>query len=249
MILLLNIILIICLFIISKIIVSRQIARKMKKQLFCVEKEDSNRLLGKNDCILKIICSVVIAFIAILAGNGITKSILCGIFMYLIIKGYETIRKNMKKKGVLQDLLNVSECLRVQISSNISLGVALKNIPELCKNKEFAAMLTNLYLEYELSKFTVSNSVKELEVNFNYPETKMFISAINQQMQHTSALEAFDNLIEVLKEKYIEYMEENTKTKSLIMIFGVCLVVFNLAVMSIYPIIIEASEALKVMLM
>lgn len=249
MVLILNIILISCLLIISKIVVSKQIARKIKKQFFCIEKDNDNILTLKNNYILKIICCVIIAFISMLAGNSFAKSILYGIFMYLIIKWYEIIRKNNKKKSVLQDLLNVSECLRVQISSNISLSVALKNIPELCKNKEFATVLTNLYLEYELSKFTVSNSVKELEDKFNYPEIKMFISAVNQQMQHTSALEAFDNLIEVLKERYIEYMEENTKTKSLIMIFGVCLVVFNLAVMSIYPIIIESSEALKVMLM
>ena len=61
----------------------------------------------------------------------------------------------------------------------------------------------------------------------------MFISALNQQTQNTSALEAFDNLIEVLKEKYIEYMEDMTKTKSLIMILGVCIVVFNLASFSL----------------
>ena len=164
-----------------------------------------------------------------------------------MIVSFEIIRRNARKKEVLQDLLNVSECLRVQLSSNISLGIALRNISELCKNKEFSIELTNLYLEYELSKFTISNSANDLISKFNYPEMKMFISAINQQSQHTSALEAFDNLIEVLQERYIEYMEENTRTKSLIMIFGVCIVVFNIAAMSVYPVIIEAGEAIQVM--
>ena len=76
----------------------------------------------------------------------------------------------------------------------------------------------------------------------------MFVSAINQQTQNTSALEAFDNLIEVLKDKYIGYMEDVTRSKSVIMIIGVCIVVLNLAAMSVYPLIMEANEALKVML-
>ena len=108
--------------------------------------------------------------------------------------------------------------------------------------------MTNLYLEYQLSKFTVNNSAKELQQKFDYPEIRMFVSAINQQTQNTSALEAFDNLIEVLKDKYIGYMEDVTRSKSVIMIIGVCIVVMNLAAMSVYPLIMEANEALKVML-
>lgn len=247
MITILRISLIICLFIINRRIISKQVAKMARKEFFYLEKSNNNIFFGRNTYIQKGICSVMILIISIIAGNRFIKSLIFAIVTYFIITGFEIIRKNSKKKEILQDLLNVSECLRVQISSNISLSIALRNIPELCKNKEFSTELTNLYLEYELSKFTVSNSANVLEHKFNYPEMKMFISAINQQSQNTSALEAFDNLIDVLKEKYIEYMEENTKLKSLIMIFGVCIVVFNLAVMSIYPIIIEAGDAIKVM--
>lgn len=241
--------LLVCLLIISKSFISKQIAKNMKKQIYNSKNENKYTFMTKNAYILRSIYSILVAFIAVVAGNSLIKSLICGFVTYFLIVAFEIIKRNSKKKEVLQDLLNVVECLRVQISSNISLSIALRNIPELCKNKEFSTELTNLYLEYELSKFTVSNSAKELERRFNYPEIKMFISAINQQSQNTSALEAFDNLIEILKEKYVEYMEETTRTKSLIMIFGVCIVVFNLAAMSIYPIIIEASEALEVMLL
>jgi hypothetical protein len=217
----------------------------MRKRLGNLEKQTERINITKNTA--KIIYSSFVIFVAILAGNNLMKSFLFGVITYLIIISFEIIRKNTRKKEVLQDLLNVSECLRVQLSSNISLGIALRNISELCKNKELSIELTNLYLEYELSKFTISNSANDLISKFNYPEMKMFISAINQQSQHTSALEAFDNLIEVLQERYIEYMEENTRTKSLIMIFGVCIVVFNIAAMSVYPVIIEAGEAIQVM--
>lgn len=247
MVFILKIGLIICLIIITKALISKQIGNSIRKQLCHLEKEKIYSSNFKNKYILKSIYSGTIVFISVLSGNNILKSLIYGFITYLIIIGFEVIRKNSKKKAVLQDLLNVSECLRVQISSNISLSIALRNIPQLCKDKEFSLELTNLYLEYELSKFTINNSSSDLIRKFNYPEIRMFISAINQQTQHTSALEAFDNLIEILKEKYIEYMEENTRTKSLIMIIGVCIVVFNIAAMSVYPIVIEAGEAIKVM--
>lgn len=247
MVFILKICLIICLVVINKILISKQIGRTIRKKLCHLDKENGYINIPKNKYILKSIYSSIIIFISILAGNSLIKSLFYGFITYFLLITYEVIRRNVKKKEVLQDLLNVSECLRVQISSNISLSVALRNVPELCKNKEFSLELTNLYLEYELSKFTITNSSSDLISKFNYPEIRMFISAINQQTQHTSALEAFDNLIEVLKEKYIDYMEENTRTKSLIMVFGVCIVVFNIAAMSVYPIIIEAGEAIKIM--
>lgn len=247
MVFVLKICLIICLIVITKLLISKQIGRAIRNELCLLEKEDKYINIPKNKYILKSIYSSIIIFISILAGNTLLKSLFYGIITCFLLINYEIIRGKTKKKEILQDLLNVSECLRVQISSNISLSIALRNIPELCKNKEFSLELTNLYLEYELSKFTIANSSSDLISKFNYPEIKMFISAINQQSLHTSALEAFDNLIEVLKEKYIDYMEENTRTKSLIMVFAVCIVVFNIAAMSVYPIIIEAGEAIQVM--
>lgn len=234
---------IVCMRIIAKIS-----ANGIKKKIYQEEFRANKKINIKNKYILKSILALGLALISVLYGNSTIKSIVCGCIFFVLLYGYEQIQNSSQKKQVLQDLLNVSECLRVQISAGISLDIALRNISELCKNKEFAQELANLYLEYQLSKFTVSSSAKELQQKFNYSEIRMFISAINQQTQSTSALEAFDNLIEVLKEKYIGYMEDVTKSKSAIMILGVCIVVFNLATMSVYPLVMEANEALKVML-
>lgn len=248
MILLLKIWLIFTLVIICMHIIAKIVAGNIKKNIYKDTERLNFEISIKNKYILRSILSVLIALLSVLSGNGLIKSLICGCIFFGVLCGYAQIKNSSKKKQVLQDLLNVVECLRVQISSGISLDIALRNISELCKNKEFAQELANLYLEYQLSKFTVSNSAKELQQKFNYSEMRMFVSAINQQTQSTSALEAFDNLIEVLKEKYIGYMEDVTRSKSAIMILGVCIVVFNLAAMSVYPLVMEANDALKVML-
>jgi len=128
------------------------------------------------------------------------------------------------------------------------LGNALRTLSELCENKEFSMMLKNIYLEYELSKFVILDSKTALIDKFNYPEMRIFISALNQQIQGTSAIEALDNLIILLREKYIEFLEESTKSKMAIMTMGVFAIVLNIAAIGVYPVAVEAFNAINIML-
>ena len=76
----------------------------------------------------------------------------------------------------------------------------------------------------------------------------MFLSAIEQQVKYGKASETYENLITILKEKYIEYIESNTQTKMLFMTLGIVIVLINLAVMGCYPIIVEVNQNLTTML-
>ncbi|MBP3284894.1 MAG: hypothetical protein J6M02_05295 [Clostridia bacterium] len=176
---------------------------------------------------------------------SVWKTLFYGVCGYGLLYVAERIKKAKEKKEVLIDVMNVCECLRVQLSSQIALNHALKNLAQLCKNQEFQRYLTDLFLEYELSKFTVSSSANKLARRFRYPEIKIFLSVLNQQMQGTSRLESLDNLIEILKEKYVEFLEDTTKNKIAFMTAGVFLIVVNLAAISVYPVVIESVESLR----
>lgn len=202
-------------------------------------------LFNNKHIVFLILISVFIFFISIFNGNGVINSFLYVIFFILLVSGYKKIRGQIVRKEVLYDLLNVCECLRVQLSSGISLETAIKSLPELCKNKEFSEHMTNIYLEYELYKFTLNKSAKVLEERFNYSEIKMFVSALKQQSQHTSMLELIDNLIEILEGEYIEFLEDSTKNKMMIMTLGVFIIVVNIAIMGIYPVLVESFTAIN----
>ena len=75
----------------------------------------------------------------------------------------------------------------------------------------------------------------------------MFISAIKQQSHHTSMLELIDNLISVLRERYIEFLEDSTKSKMAIMTLGVFIIVINIALIGVYPVLIESLNAMNIM--
>ncbi len=245
MFILIKVIFLAILFLFVNEIVNILIGKRIKRDIFKeIQKADANKRTKKKALIVfmgMIVC-------LLLLGYGVIYSISLPIIILFLCYGVRNIRKNVYRKQVLNDLLNISECLRVQLSSQIPLANALRSLPELCVNKEFSGLLKNLYLEYELSNFIILDSIENLRTKFNYPEIKIFISCLNQQIQGTSAIETLDNLIFILKEKYIEFLEENTKNKMAIMTLGVFGVVLNIAAIGIYPVATEAFNAINVML-
>jgi len=243
--------LIISLFITSRVIISKVIGKRARKEIFSEikGKNRNDNKWHKNKRVLRVfIIFFGMSFLAILNGYNVFFAGLIGSFAIVILFCIEAIKQKVCKKQVLCDLLNVSECLRVQISSQISLSNALRSLPELCVNKEFSGLLTNIYLEYELSKFIILDSAEFLQSKFNYPEIRIFISSLNQQIQGASAIEAFDNLIYVLRERYIEFLEEATKSKMAIMTMGVFIIVLNIAALGIYPVAVEEFNDINIML-
>lgn len=238
------------LFISIKIIISKIVGKRFRKYIFnSIEVRNNVGRLRENKNLTKSIIIFSLAFlIALLNGYNVIFSLSIGGCAIGFIYAIKAIKQSFFKKQILNDLLNVSECLRVQISSQIPLGSALRNLPEICINKELSVLLTNIYLEYELSKFMILDSANALQSRFNYSEIRIFISALNQQIQGTSAIEAFDNLITILREKYIEYLEDATKSKMAIMTMGVFIIVINIAALGIYPVAVETFNAINVML-
>lgn len=244
---LLQIVFIMSLFILSRVVIGKVIGKRARR--FVLEKlKVSNKKYVNKTTKLDVLMFLGGFFLSLLSGYNIIFSIMIGIAFVGILYGIRNFKKNFIKKQILCDLLSISECLRVQLSSYISLSNALRTLPELCENKEFSNLLTNVYLEYELSKFVILDAGEELFNKFTYPEMRIFISALNQQIQGTSAIEAFDNLIAILRDKYIEFLEDSTKSKMAIMTMGVFIIVLNIATIGIYPVAIEAFNAINVML-
>jgi Flp pilus assembly protein TadB len=175
---------------------------------------------------------------------GLTFSIVGFFIPDIFIK----LVKKFEKREILNDLLNVTECLKMQTSSQIPIKFALRTIPEVCKNKKLAVILTNLSIQYELSKFDLGKALEELKNTFSYQEIHIFSSALLQQARLGNADEAFYNVIEILREKYIDYLEENTNSKIILMTLGVIVILVNLAVMTSFPIIMEVNQNLSKMM-
>jgi Flp pilus assembly protein TadB len=134
------------------------------------------------------------------------------------------------------------------MSSNIPLKLALKNLPDVCRYSKFKDAMTDLYLEYQLTGFSLTKTLKKLKEKFPYTEMLMFASAIEQQARGGNSESAYSNLLQVLKEKNIEYIESATESKTALLVIGVFLILINLLVIGCYPVIIEVSENLHTLM-
>lgn len=194
------------------------------------------------------------ALMMFLGINGVFNynSIIYGLFFavggFFIPDFYIKLIKKLEKREILNDLLNVAECLKMQTSSQIPMKLVLRAIPEVCKNKKLASMMTNLSIQYELSRFDLEKALEDFKNIFPYQEIHIFSSALLQQARAGDADEAFNNIIEILRERYIDYLEENTNSKIILMTLGVVVILIDLAVMTSFPIIMEVNENLLKMM-
>ena len=196
--------------------------------------------------------TIVFAFIIFLISTYTYKSIMCGALYgsigFLIPKFYKRLMNSIEKRKTLIDLLNVTESLSVQLTSNMPLKLVLKNLPDVCKYQRFKDAMIDLYLEYQLTGFSLSSSLNKLKSKFEYTEILMFASAIEQHARGGNSEEAYANLLLILADKNIEYIEKNTESKMTLMILGVVIILINLLVMGCYPIIVEVNQNLHTML-
>jgi hypothetical protein len=195
---------------------------------------------------------VVFAFIIFLISTYTYKSIvygaLYGTIGFMIPRSYKRLMSEVEKRKTLMDLLSVTESLGVQLTSNMPLKLILKNLPDVCKYQKFKDAMIDLYLEYQLTGFSLNSSLSKLKSKFGYTEILMFTSAVEQHARGGNSEEAYANLILVLKDKNIEYIEKNTESKTTLMVLGVVIILINLLVMGCYPIIVEVNQNLHTML-
>lgn len=210
--------------------------------------EKSNKIIQLKLTKIEIIFSSIMFAIALYTYKSLIHGVLFGVFAYAIPKLYESLIKKSEKKKTLMDLLNIIESLNVQISSNMPLKLVLKNLPDICKYSRFKNMMTDLYLEYQLTGFSLTKSLRRLKEKFPYTEISMFASALEQHARGNNSAEAYNNLILVLKEKNIEYIENITESKTTILVIGVVIILINLLIMGCYPVIIEVSDNLDMLL-
>ena len=155
---------------------------KKTKRLEKSEKKDSLN----NDKVM-----IIFAFVIFLVSTYTYKSILYGALYgtigFMIPRFYKKLINSVEKRKALIDLLSVVESLNVQLTSNMPLKLALKNLPDVCKYTKFKDAMIDLYLEYQLTGFSLNSFLKKLKSKFPYTEILMFASAIEQHARGSNS--------------------------------------------------------------
>lgn len=159
--------------------------------------------------------------------------------MYIYINGI--IRNN----SINNDMLNVVDCLFLQMSANMTLGDALRGLHEVCQNRDLKKEMIKLASEYELSGHNIEKSAEEFQQTFDILEIDLFSSALKQQILSGSSQEALGNLSEILREGYLDRLNIKTKIKSLYVVVGVIVIMIDLLALTMFPIFVDVGEGMK----
>lgn len=171
-------------------------------------------------------------------------AIINAIFGFFAIDGFIYFNKRIRDSQVCSDLLNVVDCIYLQLSAHVNLKNVLKGIGGVCRNKDLKNALNTLSTRYELFEYNIEDSVSEFQQKFDILEIDMFSNAIKQQSSNNSILEILNNLSNILKLRYLDKLNSDTKTKVILITLGVTIILFNIVVLITFPIFIDVSKNL-----
>lgn len=189
---------------------------------------------------------VFLAVMLFIGGGSNYSSIAIGVVFsvvgFFLPDIYFHILRESKKNKVLLDLFNIVECLRLQLSSGIGLKEAIREIAELCVEKEFRGAIQEMSLRYELSEYNINFAVMGLKKDYPYKEIELFASSLEGQVHNLGGYDNFNNLSELLKERYLTNIQDNTNLKVFFIVISVIIILVNLAILGSFPIIVEIMQ-------
>jgi len=137
----------------------------------------------------------------------------------------------------MEDLLNIIDTIYLQMASNIAIDKILKNAAKNCKNKLLKKSFINMSNVYEYTGYNIHMAIKEINEKINLPEIEMFCNGLVEQITLGENLMIFENLSNILTEKYLEKIKQNTKNKVLLITGGIAITLINISLIVFYPIL------------
>ena len=151
----------------------------------------------------------------------------------------------IRSNSINNDMLNVVDCLYLQMSAYMTLGDALRGLHEVCQNKDLKKEMIRLSNEYELSGHNIEKAAEKFKNAFEIIEIDLFASALKQQILNGSSQEALENLSEILREGYLDRLNIRTKIKSLYIIAGVIVIMVDIIALTMFPIFVDVGEGMR----
>ena len=174
--------------------------------------------------------------------GSISMGIIFALVGFFLPDIYLHILNESKKNVILLDLFNIVECLRLQLSSGIALKEAMRELANLCVDDNFRGAIQEMSLRYELSEYNINFAVMGLKKDYPYKEIELFASSLEGQVHNLGGYDNFNNLSELLKERYLSNIEDNTNLKVFFIVISVIVILINLAILGSFPIIVEIMQ-------
>lgn len=178
----------------------------------------------------------------ILQSNSVAFSILISTIAFFLIDLLIYLYKANLRLEIERDLLNVVDNIYLQISSNIKTDKILKNIYKDCKNRNLKKSFVSLSNTYEYTGYNMQDAVKKIKYKFDIVEIEMLCNSLVEQVILGDNLTSFENLSNILREKYIDNLKKSTSKKVVLITIGIAITLINISLIVFYPILQSFNE-------
>ena len=169
--------------------------------------------------------------------NSYFTAILIAIFAQSLIDILIYLYAKNQNNEILKDLLNIIDNIYLQMSSNIAIDKILKSAALNCKNEILRKSFINMSNVYEYTGYNIHMAIREIREKINLVEIDMFCNGLIEQITLGENLMVFENLSNILTEKYLEKVKQNTKNKVLLITGGIGITLLNISLIVFYPIL------------
>ena len=177
-----------------------------------------------------------------LQSQSIIFSIIMALISFMLVDLLIYLYKNNQKKEIEKDLLNIVDNIYLQISSNIKIDKVLKSIYKDCTNKNLKNSFISLSNAYEYTGYNIQEAVKKIKYKFDTIEIEMLCNSLVEQIMLGQNLMSFENLSNILREKYIDNLKKSTNKKVILITISIAITLLNISLIVFYPILKSFNE-------
>jgi len=194
---------------------------------------------------IKILLFVLCFVMGVLSYETYFMALVIGILGFFSLDLFIYSNGIIRNNSINNDMINVVDCLYLQMSASVTLGQALRGLHEICENKDLKREMIKLSSEYELSGHNIEKAAEEFKNAFGIIEIDLFASALKQQIINGDAHDALGNLSEILREGYLDRLNIKTKLKSLYIVAGVVVIMVDIIALTMFPIFVDVGEGMR----
>lgn len=233
-----------------KSVTNTKIPQIMSKYINSVENSLNNLDLPFKLTVKKYLCIKYILSILVFAASYINYKSLGVPFILLVFIFFMPnllIKSYIKSQNVqlIKELKNINSSMILQLSAFVpfkdALRVAVNNIQDKRIKKHFLKFV----YEYEIMGFNIKKPAEKLLTKFKSGELSVFLQVLVQCENEGNIIENLERFNATLELSYFKYLNSQAAKRMTYMIIGTVIMLLNIAILCMYPMLVQMNNSLE----
>ncbi len=146
---------------------------------------------------------------------------------------------------IINDISEISNGLKLALSSNIPLYESLTYVKDNIEYKRFRDNFDIFINDYLMYNFSMIKATDNFKLKFNSYEFNMFLNILLQGEKEGKMVQSLTVFSEMLDLSYFKYLKYKETKRIMFVVVASVISLINITVLAVYPIIMQVSENLQ----